>query len=191
MLMEASLPPFDNSNENRTNRPGSTRLFVVMGVAGCGKSSVGEALAARMGGTFLDGDDLHPATNIDKMSRGEPLDDEDRAPWLARIAEAMAGSSGVVFAGCSALKRRYRDILRQGAGEPMCFVHLAGSRELIASRMAARSGHFMPASLLDSQFSALESPSPDEDHITVDVSGGRDEVVAAILDDLDSRQKAN
>lgn len=143
--------------------------IVLMGVAGSGKSAVGAALAARIDAVYLDGDDLHPPENIARMSRGEPLTDEDRWPWLTLIGQRFAKADGILILGCSALKRRYRDRIRKEAGAPVTFVHLAGSRALIAARMGARAGHFMPASLLDSQFEALEPPEDDEDAITVDI----------------------
>lgn len=133
--------------------------IVIMGVSGCGKSSVGEGLALRLGIPYRDGDDLHPADNVAKMRAGLPLTDEDRWPWLDRVAQVLRDQAPVIV-GCSALKRAYRDRLRQ-AGE-VRFLHLTGSRDLIAARMAARKGHYMPTTLLDSQFAALEPPGPDE-----------------------------
>lgn len=156
------------------------RRIVLMGVAGCGKSAVGAALAARLGATYLDGDDLHPPANIEKMSRGEPLTDEDRWPWLTLVGHKLASPGGILILGCSALKRRYRDHIRAAAGEPVTFIHLSGSRELIAARMAARSGHFMPASLIDSQFAALEPPAADENAIIVDI----DNTLTFVVDDI-------
>lgn len=143
--------------------------MVLMGVAGCGKSSVGAALADRLGVAYRDGDDLHPAANIEKMSRGEALTDDDRWPWLAMVGQELASPDGPGIIGCSSLKRRYRDLIRKEAGGPVAFVHLSGSKALIGARMGARAGHFMPTSLLDSQFSALEPPGPDEGAITVDI----------------------
>ncbi len=156
------------------------RRLVLMGVAGSGKSAVGAALAARLGAVYLDGDDLHPPANIEKMSRGEPLTDEDRWPWLTLVGQRLANPQGTLIIGCSALKRRYRDHIRAQAGAPVIFVHLAGSRELIARRMGARSGHFMPTSLIDSQFSALEPPEADESAVTVDIDAPLDDIVGAI-----------
>ena len=150
-------------------RSEAVRRLVVMGVAGCGKSTVGAALAERLGAVYLDGDTLHPPANIAKMSRGEPLTDEDRWPWLAIVGQRLAEPDGVLILGCSALKRRYRDLIREEAVAPVTFVHLSGSRELIASRMGARTGHFMPTTLIESQFAALEPPAPDENAITVDI----------------------
>lgn len=152
---------------------------VLMGVSGCGKSSVGAALSARLGVPYIDGDDLHPAENVAKMARGEALSDADRWPWLDRVAGVLADRAPVIL-GCSALKRAYRDRIRAGAGGPVRFVHLAGSRELIAGRMALRTGHYMPLSLLDSQFAALEPPGPDEGAVTVDIADPLPAMVAAI-----------
>lgn len=163
---------------------GPCRLVVVMGVAGCGKSTVAAALADALGGAALDGDDFHPPENIAKMARGEPLTDADRWPWLDRVAAAMRDTPGLVFCGCSALRRAYRDRLRAGAGEPVLFLHLAGSRDLIAARMGARTGHFMPLSLLDSQFATLEPPGPDEMALAVDIGAPQDKVLARALADL-------
>ena len=154
-----------------------------MGVAGCGKSSVGVALAPLLGAEYLDGDDLHPPENIARMSRGEPLTDADRAPWLALIGAALRPDQARII-GCSALKRIYRRQITAAARAPVTFIHLAGSRTVIEARMRARTGHFMPASLLDSQFAALEPPGPDEQAISVDIDQPFDAVVAAILTQL-------
>jgi gluconokinase len=148
--------------------------IVVMGVSGCGKSSFGAALGAALGLRYIDGDDLHPAANVAKMEAGTPLTDEDRAPWLDRVAEVLAKEAPVIV-GCSALKRRYRDRLRQ-AGDVL-FLHLAGSPELILARMKARAGHFMPPALLASQFAALEAPGPDE-ALTLDIAKPLSDLVA-------------
>lgn len=149
---------------DRTGPDRPVAAIVVMGVTGCGKTAVGEAVARRLGWLFVEGDRLHPAENVAKMSRGEPLVDEDREGWLdaigAAIASGIADGSGVV-AACSALKRRYRDRLR--SFEPdILFVHLAIDRETAWQRVSNRKGHFMPASLVDSQFAALEPPQADE-----------------------------
>ncbi|MXG91933.1 gluconokinase [Nocardioides flavescens] len=147
-----------------------------MGVSGSGKSTVGAALAGRMRVPFEDADDLHPQANIDKMSRGEPLDDSDRFPWLEKIGEwLVAHADGGVIA-CSALKRRYRDQLRHHCSE-VVFLHLEGGRDLIERRQASRPGHFMPSSLLTSQFSTLEPLAPDERGVVVDVGSSVDQIV--------------
>ena len=132
------------------------RCYILMGVSGCGKSSVGRALSILCNMTFVDGDDLHPAANIDKMARGHPLTDEDRTPWLEIVGDTLARTAGPVVIGCSALKRRYRDIIRNRVPEPVRFVHLDAAERVLASRMNSRSGHFMPPALLRSQFEALE-----------------------------------
>ena len=155
---------------------------VVMGVSGCGKTSVAEGLAARFSAAFIEGDSLHPAANVDKMSRGVPLTDEDRWPWLDTVGRAMAdalarGESVVV--SCSALKRVYRDRLRMASGGALAFVFLKGSRDLLISRMAAREGHFMPVSLLDSQLATLEDPTGEPGVVSVDIDAPVDEIVAA------------
>lgn len=155
--------------------------FVIMGVSGCGKSSVGAALGEKLGVAYVDGDDLHPASNIEKMSKGLPLNDEDRWPWLAKVGEALAANSGRAIIGCSALKRVYRDKIRNAVAEPVLFIHLAGSREVIGARMGKREGHFMPGSLLDSQFATLEPPQNDELALTVDIDQPLEGIISAIL----------
>ncbi len=156
--------------------------IVIMGVSGCGKSSVGAALGNRLGIPYRDGDDLHPAANVEKMRAGIPLTDTDRWPWLDQVAQVLKDDAPVIV-GCSALRRAYRDRIRQGAGGPVRFVHLAGSRDLIATRMAARTGHYMPATLLDSQFATLEAPGPEE-ALTLDVAETLSTLVDAILTDI-------
>ncbi|GLW46156.1 gluconokinase [Streptomyces sp. NBRC 14336] len=166
----------------------TSHVIVVMGVAGTGKTTIGPLLAARLGVPYAEGDDFHPQANIDKMSAGTPLDDEDRWPWLDAIgawAHGRAGLGGVVSS--SALKRSYRDRLR-AAAPGVLFVHLSGDRELIESRMRQRQGHFMPTALLDSQFATLQPLQADEAGVVVDVSGTPEEITAravAALDALD------
>lgn len=145
---------------------------VVMGVSGCGKTTVAQALSEQLAAQFGEADRLHPQANVDKMTTGHPLDDEDRWPWLDLVADWMdqqsrAGHLPIV--SCSALKRRYRDRLRDRLGE-IAFVHLAGPRATILRRMQDRTGHFMPAALLDSQFADLEPLQEDEFGVTVDVT---------------------
>ena len=150
---------------------------VVMGVTGCGKTTIGEALAARLGLPFLEGDRLHPAANITKMSAGTPLTDEDRWPWLGEIGARLAGSSGII-ASCSALKHDYRRRLAEAAKRPVFFVFLDGSRELLEARVRQRPGHFMPPALLGSQLSTLERPGNDESAIAIDIALPADEIAA-------------
>ena len=155
---------------------------VVMGVSGSGKSTIAEHLAARLGWRYVDGDLFHPPSNVAKMSAGHPLSDEDRWPWLRAIAAEIdellaAGISSVV--ACSALKRVYRDILVHGRDD-IRIVMLDGTKELIAKRLAARKGHFMPPGLLDSQFRTLEPPQPSERPVTVSI----DAPVDSIVDDI-------
>ncbi|MEJ1154583.1 MULTISPECIES: gluconokinase [Microbacterium] len=158
-------------------------VVVVMGISAAGKSAVGAELARELDVDFVDGDDLHPAVNIARMSAGQALTDDDRGPWLnavgARLAEAEGGT-GVVVA-CSALRRRYRNRLRAAAPSAV-FVHLSGSPALLAARAAARSDHFMPPTLLSSQIAALEALEADEAGVTIDVSGTVDDIVFAAAD---------
>jgi gluconokinase len=152
--------------------PNSALRWVVMGVSGSGKSTIGNLLAAHDGVPFLEGDAYHPAANVSKMSAGIPLDDDDRAGWLDALAgeirAARDACHGLVLS-CSALKRRYRDLLR-AADPALRFVHLDGPREVIAARMQARPGHYMPPSLLDSQLGILEPLQPDEAGLTLDIT---------------------
>lgn len=159
---------------------------VVMGVSGCGKSTVGEALTRRLGWAFVEGDSLHPPHNVAKMAAGQPLDDEDRAGWLAaladRLAQAREARRGLVVS-CSALKRAYRDRLREGDPHTL-FVHLEGTREVIAQRLAARQHQYMPASLLDSQFAALQRPGADEAALHLSVLPEPEQIIDDILQHL-------
>jgi gluconokinase len=150
--------------------------IVVMGVSGSGKSTVGAALAQRLRVPFADADDFHPAANIAKMSAGHPLDDDDRHPWLERIGQWLAEHADGGVMSCSALKRKYRDQLRSQHADTV-FLHLAGTPELIARRQASRPGHFMPASLLTSQFETLEPLGDDERGVTIDVGRSIDSIV--------------
>lgn len=159
---------------------------VVMGVCGCGKSTVGERLARELGALFIEGDAFHPPANVARMAAGIALTDADRQGWLealaAQLAAARRAGRSVVLA-CSALKRRYRDVLRQGAPD-LRVVHLHGGREMLAARLAARQGHYMPASLLDSQLVTLEAPGPDERAITLDAGAPTDALVQSALTQL-------
>ena len=157
-----------------------------MGVSGSGKTSVAAILAGRLGWLFEEGDALHPQANIEKMAAGHPLTDDDRWPWLAKVADWIderldAGENGLIT--CSALKRAYRDLLnRRGSG--VVFVYLAGSKETIAERLAARHGHFMPPTLLDSQFADLQEHDPDEPAIRIDIGPTAPGIAQEILEDL-------
>jgi gluconokinase len=158
--------------------------LVVMGVSGSGKTTVAELLAKELDWPFMEGDRLHPPANVEKMRQGTPLTDADRAPWLDRIGEelkswAAVGKSGVLT--CSALKRAYRDRIRLARAD-VRFVYVKGSETLIAARVAARHHEYMPASLLRSQFDALEEPAQNEPGVvTVDASGSAEEEVAAVI----------
>jgi len=145
-----------------------TRAIIVMGVSGCGKSTLARALADRLGWRFIEGDALHPPANIAKMAAGIPLDDADRLPFLDNVAEAAAacGDGGAVIA-CSGLKRAYRDRIRARAGDIMFVLPLL-DRDHLLERLERRLGHFMPASLLDSQLATLELPGPDERAVLID-----------------------
>lgn len=143
---------------------------VVMGVSGCGKSAVGSRIAARLGAPFVEGDALHPAANIHKMSAGHPLTDEDRWPWLRSIAARIAGDPApIILVSCSSLRRAYRDVLRAEAGRPVVFVFLHGTEALLTERMGQRTGHFMPPGLLASQLATLEDPRGEPGVVAVDV----------------------
>jgi len=143
---------------------GGRRIAVVVtGVSGSGKSTLGRALAERLGAAFVDADDLHPAENVMKMAAGSPLTDEDRAPWLDRVAGAIADEPGSIVVACSALRRSYRDRLRGRSGGTIAFVQLTATRERLAERLDRRRGHFMPAALLDSQLATLEPLAADEE----------------------------
>jgi carbohydrate kinase (thermoresistant glucokinase family) len=159
------------------------QVLVVMGVSGSGKTTVAKDLAARLGWPFLEGDDLHPPANVAKMHAGTPLTDEDRMPWLQAIAawidaRTHANEPGVVT--CSALKHSYRDILI-GTRPHVRLVYLQGDKAVIAKRLSARKGHFMPPALLDSQLATLEEPTPDEHALTVPIDGPSEQAVEKII----------
>ncbi|MDT4936870.1 MAG: gluconokinase [Pseudonocardiales bacterium] len=161
-----------------------TPVVVVMGVAGSGKTTIATLLARRLGWDEIDGDALHPPANIAKMAAGRPLDDADRAPWLARIAawideHQQRGRAGIVT--CSALRRSYRDELRRPG---VAFVLLSADKATLAARLSARTDHFMPPGLLDSQLATFEPPGPDEQVLSIDTSGPPDAVAVAIVEAL-------
>ncbi|MER8701939.1 gluconokinase [Mesorhizobium sp. M0207] len=161
--------------------------IVVMGVSGCGKTSIGVAIAARLGLAFVEGDVLHPRGNVEKMSAGIPLTDEDRWPWLdllgAALRHAHQEGRGLV-ASCSALKKSYRDRLRHGASGPVLFVFLHGSRAVLQARLAERGGHFFPPALLNSQFATLENPGDEPLVVTVDIDAHVDTIADRVLEGL-------
>ena len=174
-----------------TLESGDPIVVVLMGVSGSGKSTVGTLLAAQLGCSYFDADTFHAAEAIAKMKSGQPLDDRDRMPWLARIAQKIEllvadDESGVI--SCSALKRSYREILFDGIPrERIALVYLRGSYDLIRERLASRQGHFMPPSLLESQFAQLEEPEPNEHAIKTSIAPAPDAIAAAILRELDRR----
>lgn len=181
-LRHARAVPLPHTLSLSQETASSTR-YVIMGVSGAGKTAVGERLAIALHVDFVEGDRLHSPESVARMSAGMPLTDEDRQGWLETIAkrlrEARAKGVGLVVA-CSALKRRYRDILREADPE-VRFIHLAGDRPLLADRLEHRAGHFMPASLLASQFESLQPPDADEGAWTVDVSVPVDEIVHDLM----------
>lgn len=160
------------------------RYIIVMGVSGCGKSTVAALLAGRLGWEFTEGDALHPAANVEKMRLGVALDDADRAPWLQEIARMLHnwradGKPGVI--ACSSLRRRYREVISDAAAD-VRFVYLRGGFSLIEQRLAMRQGHYMPVSLLESQFATLEEPAPDEPAITLETGAPASALVEQVLD---------
>lgn len=166
---------------------------VVMGVAGTGKSTVAAKLAQRLNRPYAEADAFHPRTSIEKMAAGIPLTDSDRWPWLRRLRDWLSrqGAAGRdTVLSCSALRRAYRDLLRQAIGR-VRFVHLAGDPRLVAERVARRSGHFMPAHLLASQFRTLEPLAADEDGMTVSIEASPDEITHQIIDWLDGTRPGN
>ena len=168
-----------NTAQSTTAQP---RLrVVVMGVSGCGKTTIGDLVARELGVPFLDGDSLHPVENVAKMAAGTPLTDEDRWPWLATVGArlANAGDGGMVLA-CSALRRSYRDAIREQAPDTV-FLHLHGNKEVLKARTEGRTGHFMPPALLESQLATLEPLDADETGVVVDIAAPVSQVVADAL----------
>lgn len=168
------------------NGAGKPAVIVVMGVASSGKTSLGERLAEKLGWPFRDADSFHPPENVAKMSGGIPLTDEDRKPWLAAIAawiDDLRASGGNGIVTCSALRRAYRQVI-VGNRPDVALVYLKGSRELIGQRMAARQHHFMPPSLLDSQFATLEEPGADEKPLVVQVEASKEAIVEQVVREL-------
>lgn len=153
---------------------------VVMGVCGCGKSTVAQALANHFNSRFIEADELHSVENVDRMQRGQALNDSDRWPWLRRVSEVVNQSNTSVFVSCSALRRSYRDFLRLHIAEPVFFIHLDGAKELLSARMAGRENHFMPQTLLDSQLQTLEPIQGDEAGMQVDIRLSVHEMVETI-----------
>lgn len=165
------------------------RIIIVMGVSSSGKSTVGQALGRALHAPFLDGDQYHPPANVEKMRAGTPLTDADRWPWLQALTAALveaAGKKGVAVGACSALRRTYRDFITKEAAEPVLFVYLDGTKDVIAERMARRHHEYMPASLLDSQFATLEVPDPRTENVmAVPVTDSVDKIVRTVAGALD------
>jgi gluconokinase len=158
-------------------------ILVVMGVSGCGKSTLGQALAIHLGCEFAEGDQFHPPENVAKMAAGTPLTDEDRWGWLRTLSERMAHAhtqKHALVLSCSALRKPYRDILREGASKAW-FVHLHGDMAVLRQRMVSRPGHYMPPSLLQSQLDTLEMPQPDERVVSIDIATPLPEMVSSVL----------
>jgi len=170
-------------SQSASNPAAGMGPVVVMGVSGCGKSTVGDGLARRIGADFIEGDSLHPAINVEKMRVGTPLTDKDRWPWLDALGQALGGDTNIVIS-CSALKRTYRDRLRALAGRPVVFVYLEGDRGVLAARMAARSHDYMPLVLLDSQLATLESPYAEEWVVTINIDQSLEAILESALEYL-------
>jgi gluconokinase len=163
--------------------------IVIMGVTGAGKSTVGSLLAEKLDRSLVEGDSLHPPANIEKMSHGTPLNDDDRLPWLRAIAariDVARETRQPIVVTCSALKRSYRAILTDGHDD-VGFIYLKGSKDLIAGRLAARKGHFMPPQLLDSQMAALQEPGPDEPSTVIAIDRSPEDIVEAIVERFTTR----
>lgn len=163
------------------------RLLMVMGVSGSGKSTIALNLADAIDGIYLDGDDYHPKSNIEKMSKGVALTDDDRWPWLELFAKTMAKQNGKTktIGACSSLTKAYREYLTKQAEEPILFIYLDGSKELILERMTSRANHFMPSSQLDNQFNTLEIPDSSELALHIDISGTSKKIISDLLSKLE------
>ncbi len=159
--------------------------IIIMGVSGCGKSTVGGLLAAELGASFFDGDDYHPASNIDKMASGVALSDEDRRPWLDKLVRVMRDVDSSSVMACSALKKAYRDTLRRAGNVLLVYLH--GSQEVLLERLTVRSNtsdHFMSASMLDSQLATLEEPTDEAEVLTVSIDQSPEEIISIIIQSL-------
>lgn len=163
------------------------KQFVVMGVTSCGKSTIAEGLAKRIDAVHIEADALHGEANISKMASGKPLTDDDRWPWLERVASAIQEQQASVVVSCSALKRAYRDVLRSEGNSSITFVHLHAHRDILAERMVKRVGHFMPTSLLDSQLDILEPLESDEEGFVINI----DQSIESIIDEAVLRINAD
>ena len=160
--------------------------IIVMGVSGSGKTTIGENLAKALDLAFLEGDSLHPKSNVEKMSAGIPLEDDDRWPWLDKIGERLSAASNGIIISCSSLKKSYRDRMRKAAGGPLLFVFLDGSFEVLHEHMGHRTGHFMPVSMLESQIKTLESPVGEPLVFRADVADSVEEIVGQALSWIES-----
>lgn len=155
------------------NRP----IIIVMGVSGCGKSTIAKGISSKLNIPFIEGDDLHPASNVEKMSQSIPLNDDDRWPWLDLLGYALKDKQDGVVASCSALKRSYRERLNTAVGDSILFIYLDGSRETLLKRVQTREDHFMPTSLLDSQLETLEIPDHKELSVSISIENSIDEII--------------
>ena len=177
----SSAAPTDSASADEADGAagvGAMRV-VVMGVSGCGKSTVGRALAEALGVRYIEGDEWHPPQNVARMAAGVPLTDADREGWLRALGRELAASRDGAVASCSALKRSYRDLLR-AAVPGLRWVYLSGERELLAARLATRQDHYMPASLLQSQLDTLEPPQPDEGAVEIGIDASPEEIVSTV-----------
>lgn len=166
----------------------NARHIVIAGVSGSGKSTVGQALSDLSGLPYQDADDLHPVANVDKMRSGQPLTDTDRWPWLDVCANALRTAPSGMILGCSALRRVYRDRMRETSGvADLVFVHLSGTSDLLHKRISERTGHYMPPSLLATQLQTLEPLDADENGLTIDIDQSVDDIIQAILAGLRAR----